>query len=250
MSIIVNAQMVFQHPKELLKSLGTHEKKMWVVGYTNGTLQDCFKDLENSFENGADAIVFEGKDYKKMDQYLTEIRKKFPKHVIGVNFLGPDENLYTYKETFELAKKHKLQIAWTDFSGVDLIKEAKQPDLHDMQKYDNDQIFYVSGVHMKYSTLLDSEKTIEKSALQAMGWVDGVVVTGPKTGVPADVEKVKRVRKVMNDYPMGLASGVSSENVKPMLSSIDYILVNSSIAEKDHRILPLKVKELRDAMGK
>jgi BtpA family len=240
----------FVHPKDKLKNLGTHNKKIWVVGYMNAGLAECLQDLENSFNNGADAIVFEGHDYKKMDGLFTEIRKKYPTQVIGVDFLGPDENLYTYKETFDLAKKHKLQIAWTDFSGVDQIKEANDANLHDIQANTDPNIFYVSGVHMKYSNLMDANKTIEKSALQAMGFVDGIILTGPKTGVAADPEKAIRVKKVVHDYPVGLASGVSAENIKPFLPYIDFVLVNTSIADKNHRIIPDKVKALRKAMGK
>lgn len=240
----------FVHPKDQLKNLGTHSKKIWVVGYMNAGLAECIQDLENSFNNGADAVVFEGHDYKKMDELFTEIRKKYPKHVLGVDFLGPDENLYTYKETFDLAKKHNLQIAWTDFSGVDQIKEANDANLHDIQANTSPNIFYVSGIHMKYSNLIDVNKTIEKSALQAMGYVDGIIVTGPKTGVAADSEKVMKVKKVVHDYPVGLASGVSAENIKPFLPYIDFVLVNTSIADKNHRIIPEKMKALRKAMGK
>lgn len=240
----------FVHPKDKLKNLGTHNKKIWVVGYMNAGLAECIQDLENSFNNGADAIVFEGSDYKKMDGLFTEIRKKYPTQIIGVDFLGPDENLYTYKETFDLAKKHNLQIAWTDFSGVDQIKEANDTNLHDIQANTAANIFYVSGVHMKYSTLIDVNKTIEKSALQAMGYVDGIILTGPKTGVAADPDKAARVKKVVHDYPVGLASGVSAENIKPFLPYIDFVLVNTSIADANHRIIPDKIKALRKAMGK
>ncbi|MBC7754751.1 MAG: hypothetical protein H7Z71_10975, partial [Moraxellaceae bacterium] len=144
---------------------------------------------------------------------------------------------------------HKLQIAWTDFSGVDQIKEANDANLHDIQAQTAPDIFYVSGVHMKYSNLIDQNKTIEKSALQAMGFVDGIILTGPKTGVAADPEKALRVRKVVHDYPVGLASGVSATNIKPFLSYIDFVLVNTSIADKNHRIIPEKMKALREAMG-
>ncbi len=239
----------FVPPQVQIKSLGTHSKKIWVVGYMNAGLDECLSDLKNSFENGADAVVFEGHDYKKMDNLLAEIRKKYPTQIIGVDFLGPDANLYTYKETFDLAKRHHLQIAWTDFSGIDQINESSDVNLHDIQANTSPNIFYVSGIHMKYSTLIDANKTIEKSALQAMGFVDGIIMTGPKTGVSADPEKVSRVRRIIHDYPLGLASGISSDNVKSFLPYIDFVLVNTSIADKDHRILPEKVKALRKAMG-
>jgi len=103
---------------------------------------------------------------------------------------------------------------------------------------------------MKYSTLIDSQKPIERSALQAMGWMDGIVITGPKTGVPTDPKRAHRVREVIGNYPMGAASGVSAENVHSILGSIDYVLVNTSISDKNHRILGDKLKALRSAMDK
>ena len=238
------------HPREHLQKLSKNNVQLWVVGYINSNLEDHIKDLETSFSNGADAVVFETSDYLKLDDQLGEIRKRFPKHVLGVNFLGTDKKLHTYKETFRLAKKHNLQIAWTDFSGVDLIKEAAEVSLHQIESKKPSDIFYVSGIHMKYSTLLDSNKSIEKSAMQAMGWVDGIVITGPKTGIPTDPEKAKRARSVIGNYPMGVASGVTAENIESLLPYIDYALVNTSISDKNHRIIGSKVKALREAMNK
>jgi hypothetical protein len=224
------------------------KKQLWVVGYVNSNLEDYIKDTEESFNNGADAIVWESSDYKKLDEALAAIKQKYPNKTFGVNFLGPDEKLMTYKETFELAKKHNLQIAWTDFSGVDLIKEAPETSLHAIDALKPADVFYVSGIHMKYSTPLDPEKTIERSALQAMGWLDGIVITGPKTGVATDPMRAKNARSVIGNHPMGAASGVSAENVKTILPYIDFVLVNTSIADKNHRIIGAKVKDLRKAL--
>ncbi len=246
--VVMASATSYEHPRSQLQKLSKNKVQLWVVGYINANLEDHVKDLELSFANGADAIVFESSDYKKLDAQLGEIRKRFPKQVIGVNFLGSDTNLHSFKETFTLAKKHKLQIAWTDFSGIDLIKEAPEVSLHQILAEKPADVFYVSGIHMKYSTLIDSAKPIEKSATQAMGWVDGIVITGPKTGVPTDPERARRARSVIGDYPLGVASGVSAENVKTLLPYIDYALVNSSVADKNHRVIGEKVKALRAAM--
>ncbi len=236
----------FATPREIfIKTFGS-EKQIWVVGYANGTVNEAFKDLEESFNNGANAIVYESNNYKKLDSILTEVRKKYPDKIIGVNFLGTDNSLMTYKETFTLAKKHQLQIAWTDFSAVDLIREAPETSLHAIETQKPEKTFYVSGIHMKYSTLIDSKKPLEKSALQAMGWVDGIIITGPKTGVPTDHIKAQRVRRVIGDYPLGAASGVDENNIKQLSPFIDFILVNTSISDKNHRIIGAKVKALRN----
>lgn len=236
----------FVTPKERFTKMFGTEKQIWVVGYANSTIEDAYKDLEESFNNGANAIVYESNDYEKLDSFLTAVRKKYPEKIIGVNFLGSDENLMTYKETFRLAKKHQLQIAWTDFSAVDLIREAPETSLHAIESQKPENTFYVSGIHMKYSTLIDSKKPIEKSALQAMGWVDGLIITGPKTGVATDHVKAQRVRRVIGDYPLGAASGVDENNIKLLAPHIDFIFVNTSISDKNHRIIGAKVKALRD----
>jgi predicted TIM-barrel enzyme len=245
----VNAT-AFTHPREKLRKISPRKKQIWVVGYVNSTLEDSFKDLEASRAGGADAIVYEGKDFKKLEETIAAVQKKYPDFPLGVNFLGGDDNLHSYAQTFEIARKLRLALAWTDFSGVDLIKEAPEVSLHAIEAQRPETAFYFSGIHMKYSTLLDPAKTIEKSALQAMGWVDGIVVTGPKTGVATDPERARRARAVIGDYPMGAASGVSAENVHTILPYVDYVIVNTSISDKNHRILVDKVRELRKAMDR
>lgn len=241
---------VYVHPREKFEKISDNKKQMWVVGYVNSTVEDSIKDLEESFNNGADAIVYEGSDLAKLESTIAQIRKLYPNRAIGVNFLGAGKVTDAYIETFRIAKKLKLQIAWTDFSGVDQIKEAPDVNLHVMEAARSHDFFYCSGIHMKYSTLVNPEKTIEQSALQAMGWIDGIVITGPKTGVPTDPDRAKRARSVIGNYPMGAASGTSAENIHTILPYIDYVLVNSSISDANHRIIGAKVKLLREALNK
>lgn len=233
------------NPRVEFQKFSNNKKQIWVVGYTNGSIEDAFRDLETTFANGGDAIVYEGSDYRKLDQVLAAVRAKYPEKVIGVNYLGAT---ISYIETFELAKKHNCQIAWTDYSGIDLVKEAPEISLHDVDSTKPAGVFYVSGIHMKYLTLRDENKSIEKSARQAIGWMDGVTITGPGTGQATDPEKARRARAVIGDHPMGAASGVSPENVSTLVPYIDYMLVNTSIADANRRIIPERLKALRDAI--
>ena len=233
------------NPRVEIEKLSKNKKQIWVVGYTNGSIEDAHRDLETTFANGGDAIVYEGSDYRKLDQVLASVREKYPDKVIGVNYLGAT---ISYIETFELAKKHKCQIAWTDYSGIDLVKEAPEISLHDIVNTKPEGVFYVSGIHMKYLTLRNENKSIEQSARQAIGWMDGVTITGPGTGQATDPEKARRTRAVIGDHPMGAASGVSPENVSTLVAYIDYMLVNSSIADPNRRIVPERLKALRDAI--
>ena len=57
----------FITPKDRFTKMFGTEKQIWVVGYVNCTVEESIKDLEESFNNGANAIVYESKNYKKLD---------------------------------------------------------------------------------------------------------------------------------------------------------------------------------------
>lgn len=242
----------FFSPQEKLKKISPRAKQLWVVAYVNQTgqsplLDEAFADLEASFEGGADAVVLinEWSSLKELESTMSSVRKRYPHVPLGVNYLGDENDGYGFKDSFRLARDYALQIVWTDFSGVDLIQEKPGINLHDIEAERPNSVFYCSGVHMKYSTLLNPNKPIEQSVLQAMGWVDGVILTGPKTGVAADPEKMHRARSVMGHYPLGVASGVSSQNVQMIRDYVDFYLVASSLQNEQKRIVTQKVRDLR-----
>lgn len=241
----------FLHPRQKLAAISEHARQLWVVAYVNQEgksplFDEACRDVEASAEGGADAVVLinEWCSLQELEDTLGKIREKFPKQKLGVNFLGDKEEPYGFADSFRLANEYGLSLVWTDFSGVDLIEERESISLHGVQEKRPPLVFYCSGVHMKYSTLKDPEKPIEVSALQAMGWVDGVIVTGPKTGVACDPQNVKRVRQVVGDYPVGVASGVSSENVGAILPYVDFYLVASSLQDSHKRIVRSQVEAL------
>lgn len=209
------------------------------------------QDLDNCLKGGADAVIFinEWCSLDELERVLKHVRKKYPVGPLGVNYLGDDQSdPYGIHHSFRLAREYNLQLVWTDFSGVDLIKEKSEISLHEIDKVKPENVFYCSGIHMKYSTLLDPNKPIEKSALQAMGWADGIIVTGPKTGVAADPEKMRKARSVIGDYPLGVASGVSPENVHQIREYCDFYIVASSLQDEKKRIVAEKVRRLREKL--
>jgi predicted TIM-barrel enzyme len=258
----------FVHPYDKLARISAKRRQIWVVAYVaeegkgaGSPVPDALADVEASVAGGADAVVFVNEfkipgnektqfsSLATLDATLAAVRARWPKLPLGVNYLGDDAEPYGYKESFRLARAHGLAIVWTDFSGVDLIKEQPPIDLQTIQAARPREVFYASGVHMKYSTPVDPTKTIEESALQAMGWVDGVIVTGPKTGVASDPEMVRRARAVMGRYPLGVASGVTPENVAAIRDGIDFCLVHTGI-QRDHRIVASRVEALRAAIDR
>jgi hypothetical protein len=256
----------FVHPLERLRAVSRRRQQLWVVAYVNqegnSPLEEqALADVETSLAGGADAVVLinEWCSFAELDRALKAVRARYPRAPLGVNYLGDDDprsgtgntDPYGVRGSFELAAKYDLQLVWTDFAGVDLIEEKPEISPHaiDAARRLAPGAFYCSGIHMKYSTLKDPSKPIELSALQALGWVDGVICTGPKTGVPTDPEKLGRVRRVIGDYPLGVASGTSPENAHTIRELIDFCLVASSLQDERKRIVESRVRKLREALG-
>ena len=62
-----------------------------------------------------------------------------------------------------------------------------------------------------------------------MDEVDIVTTSGPGTDRPASIEKIKAIRQAIGEKPLGLASGVSIENIDNLKPYVDDVLVSSSI---------------------
>lgn len=248
----------FLHPKDKLQKISSKKRQLWVVAYVDTSAESLIDgaraDIDASFEGGADAVVLinEWCSYEQLDQTLAAVRRHYPRASLGVNYLGDPSEPYGFLGSFKIAQIYDLQIVWTDFSGVDRIEEREPIDLHTIemarQAQNGERFFYCSGVHMKYSKLRDPGKAIEQSALQAMGWVDGVILTGAKTGVPCDPENLKKARAVLGNYPLGVASGVSPENVHSIQEWADFYLVASSLQDAKKRIVRARVESLRSAL--
>ncbi len=246
---------LFKMPNEKLKGISERAKQLWVVCYVNqegkNPLRDqAVSDIEASMEGGADAVILinEWSSLAELEDTLTFVRPRYPKVPMGVNYLGDDAEPYGFLDSFRLAREHDLKVVWTDFAGVDQINEKPDVDLQKIEAARYHPAFYCSGVHMKYSTLRDPSKTIEQSALQALGWVDGVIVTGPKTGIPCDPETAKRAKAAIGQLPLGVASGVSPDNVHTIRDFMSFFLVASSLQDERKRIVRSKVEALRRAL--
>ncbi len=232
-----------------LKKISSYVKQLWPVVYVNpNDLEKSLNhDLEIVVKSSCDAAVIElGKDPNTLSAAIYFAKKQFPQLKLGVNYLGGHNDLYGYVNSFQIASKYELPIVWTDFSGVDLIHELDEVSLHEIESHRLQSAFYCSGIHMKYGTLRDKNKPIELSALQAMGWVDGLIVTGGQTGEAASAHQLQKVRSVTHDYPIGIASGITLENIKNYLTDAQFFLVNTGIADKNHRLIFDKTRALAE----
>jgi len=86
----------------------------------------------------------------------------------------------------------------------------------------------LADVDVKHSAPLAS-RPIEEEAEETLqrGGADGLVISGPGTGKPADPRKLRAVRKAARGAPVFVGSGISAENVGDYLPWADGFLVGT-----------------------
>jgi phosphoribosylanthranilate isomerase len=74
-----------------------------------------------------------------------------------------------------------------------------------------------------------------------------ICTSGPGTGVPADIAKVRALR-AGTTAPIALASGITPENVRDYLPYVDAYLVGTGIETRFGVLDPRKIDALLHAM--
>ena len=87
-----------------------------------------------------------------------------------------------------------------------------------------------ADVHVKHATPV-SQPDIKLAAEEAAyrGLADGLIVTGPATGRPTDLDNVRRVKQAVPDRPVLVGSGATADNVADILAVADGVIVGSSL---------------------
>lgn len=261
--------------RQKLKAISQNEKQLWVVVHiranktqkADGSVDeaklfaDALANADAVVQGGGDMIVLINSrtEMPLYERVIAAVREKYPEFPLGISALdyGP-KNL---TEGFRLAQQFKAQMVWCE-TVPDERMEFEEDDGRytpaevipldlaiQTQHARRPEAIHAAGVHMKYTRPLDG-KTFEQAMSAALGKVDAINITGPKTAVLADLERVRTARRIAGSYPMGLASGVSVENIAEVVDLIDYAIVGTSLKmdQDPLRTDVSKVRALREKM--
>lgn len=219
------------------------------------------EDATRAISGGADAIILINAraELPLYERVLHAVRERHPRFPLGISALayGP-ENL---TEGFRLARMFAADVVWCEVvpdEGFEYEDDDGQykPAVttpralaFEVQQRDRPEAMHVAGVHMKYTRPTDGFAFPDAMA-RARGGVDGIIVTGPETGVLADAERIRTAREIAGEHVLGLASGVSVDNIESVIGFIDFAIVGTSLKRTDDplRIDEEKVRALRTKM--
>ncbi len=93
----------------------------------------------------------------------------------------------------------------------------------------------------------DLRNDIEAALRLGYLWATEMVITtsGPATGTPPDIEKIKWFREVIGpDVTLAIASGINLENIESFLPYVDHFLVASSLEDEYGRFNEDRLKQM------
>lgn len=158
---------------------------------------------------------------------------------IGVNCLDLDP-----ADVFA-AVGDRIQGVWVD--NAEIVETSSRQEAADeirsAQGHHDWKGLYFGGVAFKYQ---GEVADLRAACRAAAPYMDVVTTSGPGTGRPASVEKIRVMKEALGDHPLAIASGITPDNVADYLPFADCFLVATGISDAFDEFDPKKVRALVD----
>lgn len=178
-------------------------------------------------------LIHHGGDNELLLEVAEFIHKKLPDLWIGINALG-------MKMADVFNSPSWVNGFWNDNAGINMargeISISVAQNIQESRKNSGHKAEYFGGFAFKYQPLIPINK-LEEATTRASEFLDVVTTSGNGTGVAADLEKVKLIKKgLLKGKRLGIASGITPENIKEYLPYVDDFLVASGISLDEYNI--------------
>ena len=187
------------------------------------------READKAFDAGADGVFFihhRGDDTMAV-RVAQEVKKAYPQWYVGINLLASGAVV-----AFERSIEAGLDAIWADSVGVS--SEGLTLVGHELRKLHLVHPFVdiFAGVAFKYQPE-DLNPTGTVYQLSDLGWIP--CTSGAATGSAASVEKVATLGNA-SSQGLGLASGVTLDNVLDYCEHVTHFFVATSISLDDYTL--------------
>lgn len=170
------------------------------------------------------------------DMYYS-LYKVFPDWWIGVNCLDLSP-IEVFSEVHQ-----GISGIWVDNAMIDEESndQLKAIEIQKAREESGWQGLYFGGVAFKYQRPVSEWA---KAACIATNYMDIVTTSGPATGEPAYLGKIKEMKQAIGNRPLAIASGITPQNVRSYLGFVDCFLVSTGISKDFWNLDELLLEEL------
>lgn len=171
----------------------------------------------------------------EVEQFLPiirEVRQQFPDTWIGINFLA-----VTGKHAFPMlaeleAGGCRIDGYWADDACIDesaaIDAQTEAAEILEVKRSCGWDGLYFGGTAFKKQRPV-KEADFARSAEIAKHWMDVVMTSGSATGIETGTDKTRVFHEAVGSSVLGLASGITPENVDSYADLIDVCLVATGI---------------------
>lgn len=189
---------------------------------------------------GVFVISMDGND-EPLEVVAKEVKKLWPDKTIGVNYLtlpaieGLRRNLAA-----------GLDATWTDSSGVGSggVTDEAMAVAALLREKPTHQFF--GSVAFKYQKR-DSDPAAAAVVAAELGMIP--TTSGSATGKAADLGKIQSMRDALGSRPLGIASGITPENIHLYAPMLTHILVATGISADFHSFSEERLTALMAAIA-
>jgi predicted TIM-barrel enzyme len=206
-------------------------------------LVTTLRNVDIARENGADGVFLINHGHVRWFELLpmyVAARSRDSTAWIGLNILDLQA-----REAIAIAPNDCSGV-WVDDAGVYGKEETVQAQCF-IRHRESSQCkgLYFGGVAFKYQVKV---RNPAEAARAAMPYMDVVTTSGPATGLPPDVAKVRDMKEAIGDYPLAVASGMTPDNVHLFMPWVDCFIVATGISSSFTELNPSLVRTFAEAI--
>ncbi|MBE3112729.1 MAG: adenine phosphoribosyltransferase [Acidobacteria bacterium] len=195
-------------------------------------------------------LIDQGMSEREVLQLAREVRDQYPSLWIGLNLLSRTA-AKTLTTTYN--RGWRVDGIWSDWAGIEenRVAGSSHPVAEaflNARRNASWEGLYFGGVAFKYQREV-APSDLAVAAEMSVPYMDVLCTSGPGTGHPADIEKVRALRAGLGDHAMALASGITPENVQSYMPYVQAFLVGTGIESQLGVFDPTKIEALMRAMG-
>ncbi len=210
------------------------------------------RNCEIALDNGADGIFLINHDVgdEQLAEIYARLRTLLRTQFVGLNFLGSG-----LARVAKLLKAHASDATaiWFDDTGYTEGEDGKSDNLEETIRLKGEleeskfRGLVFGGVDFKYQRPVRNLPRVTRGVAE---YVDVVTTTGPATGVPPSLEKIKLMRRPLPPgKKLAIASGMTPENVEPFLEYVDYFLVATGVSRSHTELDAARVRLMAQKFG-
>jgi uncharacterized protein len=207
------------------------------------SLDQALRNLEIAQNAGADGAFLINHEISSRDLLgiHTSAHERFSDFWMGVNCLD-----LAPEDVFQAAS-NDVRGVWADNAMIDedAFEQPEATRVLTARRSRGSNSLYFGGVAFKYQRQVSD---LSRAATLSRDYMDVVTTSGPGTGQPAHIEKIRVMKEALGEFPLAIASGITPDNVGHYLPHADCFLVATGISKSFEELDAELARRLIDAV--